>query len=132
SAHRTGQRRRSKTDTDVHVVLAPPPRPVDVFFRLRFFQTLKKTGSLVMTTRLGRLEHKGRASLCALALAASGISGTAHAGMYNDGKVLATGGVITVDGAGGGGITPWATISGYETRDGINGGLHYTFVYLPD
>ncbi len=60
------------------------------------------------------------------------ISGHATAGIVNSGKVLATGGVITVDGAGGGGITPWATISGYETRDGINGGLHYTWVYLPD
>ncbi|HKY90354.1 MAG TPA: DUF3034 family protein [Nevskiaceae bacterium] len=60
-------------------------------------------------------------------------SGGAHAsGLLNDGKVFLTGGVVTVDGAGGGGITPWATITGYETRDGINGGLHYTFVYLPD
>lgn len=59
-------------------------------------------------------------------------SGAAHAGVLNDGKVFLTGGVITVDGAGGGGITPWATITGYETRDGINGGLHYTWVYLPD
>ncbi len=56
----------------------------------------------------------------------------ASADIINSGKVLATGGVITVDGAGGGGITPWATISGYGTRDGINGGLHYTWVYLPD
>ncbi|HVT36998.1 MAG TPA: DUF3034 family protein, partial [Nevskiaceae bacterium] len=66
-------------------------------------------------------------------LAAGALSSTAaQADWYNDGKVLATGGVITVDGAGGGGITPWATISGYETKDGINGGLHYTWVYLPD
>ncbi len=56
----------------------------------------------------------------------------ASAGFYNDGKVLLTGGVVTVDGAGGGGITPWATISGYGTRDGVNGGLHYTFAYLPN
>ena len=57
----------------------------------------------------------------------------AHAdGWYNDGKVFLTGGVVTIDGAGGGGITPWATISGYGTRDGINGGLHYTFAYLPN
>jgi hypothetical protein len=60
-------------------------------------------------------------------------SGSAGAeSLLNSGKVFLTGGVVTVDGAGGGGITPWATISGYETRDGINGGLHYTFVYLPD
>jgi hypothetical protein len=61
--------------------------------------------------------------------------GSAHAGMfdfYNDGKVLATPGVSMTDGAGGGGITPWAVISGYETRDGINGDVHYTYVNLPN
>ncbi len=69
-----------------------------------------------------------------MALLVSGLvmGGSASAGIVNSGKVLATGGVIMVDGAGGGGITPWATISGYGTRDGINGGLHYTWVYLPD
>ncbi|MDB5988305.1 MAG: hypothetical protein JWR16_3358 [Nevskia sp.] len=60
------------------------------------------------------------------------VSGTASAGLYNDGKVLATGGVSMTDGAGGGGITPWATITGYETRDGINADLHYTYVHLPN
>lgn len=65
-------------------------------------------------------------------MAAGAFSGTANAGFYNDGKVLLTGGVVTIDGAGGGGITPWATISGYGTRDGVNGGLHYTFAYLPN
>ena len=56
----------------------------------------------------------------------------AWADMYNDGKVIATGGVSMTDGAGGGGITPWATISGYETRDGVNGDVHYTYVVLPN
>lgn len=65
-------------------------------------------------------------------LAAGLFANNASAGFYNDGKVLLTGGVVTIDGAGGGGITPWATISGYGTRDGINGGLHYTFAYLPN
>jgi hypothetical protein len=63
------------------------------------------------------------------------VGGSAHAGIldfYNDGKVLATPGVSMTDGAGGGGITPWAVISGYETRDGINGDLHYTYVNLPN
>ncbi|GAB3372562.1 DUF3034 family protein [Spongiibacter taiwanensis] len=54
----------------------------------------------------------------------------ANAGLYNDGKVLATGGVSMIDGAGGGGITPWATITGYATRDGINGDVHYTYAPL--
>jgi len=56
---------------------------------------------------------------------------TASAGFYNDGKVFLTGGVFTVDGAGGGGAVPWATITGYETRDGINGGVAYTYANLP-
>jgi len=58
--------------------------------------------------------------------------GSASAGWYNDGKVFLTGGVFTVDGAGGGGAVPWATITGYETRDGINGGLGFTYVSLPN
>jgi hypothetical protein len=33
------------------------------------------------------------------------------------GKLLATGGVSQVEGAGGGGLTPWALITGYGTRD---------------
>ena len=73
-------------------------------------------------------------SPCAALLATSAalFSGGAWADWYNDGKVLATGGVSMTDGAGGGGITPWATITGYDTRDGINGDLHLTYVNLPN
>jgi hypothetical protein len=53
-------------------------------------------------------------------------------GFYDNGKVLLTGGVGMIDGAGGGGITPWATITGYGTRDGINGGIRYTYANLPN
>ncbi|AXQ27574.1 DUF3034 family protein [Solimonas sp. K1W22B-7] len=69
---------------------------------------------------------------CAAAIGAATVlhSGVAAAG-YNDGKVFLTGGVFTVDGAGGGGAVPWATITGYETRDGINGGVAYTYANLP-
>ena len=78
--------------------------------------------------------HRGAASLI---VAATLIGGTAHAGLLdfvalNDGKVLATPGVQMTDGAAGGGITPWAVIAGYETRDGINGNVHYTYVNLPN
>ncbi len=62
----------------------------------------------------------------------SGGNALAASSWYNNGKVLATGGVSMTDGAGGGGITPWATITGYGTRDGINGDLHYTYVNLPN
>lgn len=68
---------------------------------------------------------------CAAVLAAGVASSSAWADWYNDGKVLLTGGVFTVDGAGGGGAVPWATISGYETRDGINGSAGFTYANLP-
>ena len=38
---------------------------------------------------------------------------------FDQGKLLATGGVSAVEGEGGGGLTPWALISGYGTRDGV-------------
>ncbi|WP_421793898.1 DUF3034 family protein [Hydrocarboniphaga effusa] len=68
------------------------------------------------------------AAFAALSLFSTG----SWAGMYNDGKVFLTGGVFTVDGAGGGGAVPWATITGYESRDGINGGVGFTYVSLPN
>lgn len=67
-----------------------------------------------------------------VAVSAAFFSCGAWADLYNDGKVLATGGVSMTDGAGGGGIVPWATITGYGTRDGINGDVHYTYVALPN
>lgn len=48
------------------------------------------------------------------------------------GKLLLTGGVTNVEGAGGGGLASWATITGYETREGIGGNVHGTLVTLPD
>lgn len=67
---------------------------------------------------------------CGIAASALGFSTLGHAEWLNTGKVLATGGVSMIDGAGGGGITPWATITGYATRDGINGDVHYTYAPL--
>ena len=48
------------------------------------------------------------------------------------GKLLLTGGVTTVEGSGGGGLTSWATITGYGTREGIGANAHATLVALPD
>jgi hypothetical protein len=48
------------------------------------------------------------------------------------GKFLATGGVSQVEGAGGGGITPWALITGYGTRDSWGGNAHYTYIDTQD
>jgi hypothetical protein len=53
-------------------------------------------------------------------------------GMFDSGKLLATGGVSDVEGAGGGGLATWAMITGYGSDHsfGVNG--HYTDVSLPD
>jgi len=52
--------------------------------------------------------------------------------LFDSGKLLATGGVSQVEGAGGGGLASWAMITGYGTRNGIGANLHYTAVPLPD
>ncbi|HEX7645285.1 MAG TPA: DUF3034 family protein [Burkholderiaceae bacterium] len=48
------------------------------------------------------------------------------------GKLLATGGVSTVEGAAGGGITPWALIGGYGTRDSYGANVHDTDISTQD
>lgn len=48
------------------------------------------------------------------------------------GKLLLTGGVTQVEGSAGGGLTPWAVIGGYGTRDQIGGNAFYTRVNVDD
>jgi hypothetical protein len=48
------------------------------------------------------------------------------------GKLRLTRGVSTLEGQGGGGLTPWALITGDETDRGIGGTAHVTAVKLPD
>lgn len=80
--------------------------------------------------------HQGR-SVLTLALAA-GLAGAALPALADDtasatgGKLLLTGGVTQVEGAGGGGLTPWAVIGGYGTRDQIGGNAFYTRVDVDD
>jgi len=58
-------------------------------------------------------------------------AGAAQAGdLVAGGKLLLTGGVTNVEGAGGGGLASWATITGYETRDGIGANVHATYLNL--
>jgi hypothetical protein len=52
--------------------------------------------------------------------------------MFDSGRLLATAGVSQVEGAGGGGLAPWALITGYGTRDAIGANVHATVVPLPD
>lgn len=50
----------------------------------------------------------------------------------DQGKLTATGGVSTVEGAGGGGLAPWALIAGYGSRDSFGGNAHLTQVRSDD
>src|SRR6478752_8117355 len=52
--------------------------------------------------------------------------------LMDSGKLLATGGVTQLEGAGGGGLAPWALITGYGTEDEIGTSAHATYVYLPN
>jgi hypothetical protein len=48
------------------------------------------------------------------------------------GKLSATGGVTQLEGAGGGGLTPWALITGYGSRDSWGANAHITRVSVQD
>jgi Protein of unknown function (DUF3034) len=48
------------------------------------------------------------------------------------GKLLLTGGVTQLEGAAGGGLTPWAVIGGYGSRDQIGATAFYTRVNVGD
>ena len=63
------------------------------------------------------------------AVRAQGMPG---AELFDSGRLLATGGVSQVEGAGGGGLVPWALITGYGSRDGIGVNAHATYVPLSD
>lgn len=48
------------------------------------------------------------------------------------GKLLLTNGISTIEGAAGGGLTPWAVIAGNATKDGLGGQAGMTIAALPD
>ncbi len=48
------------------------------------------------------------------------------------GKLVATGGVSTIEGAAGGGIVPWAVIGGYGSRGQVGANAFYTRVDVAD
>lgn len=60
------------------------------------------------------------------------ISSTTLADTPISNKLLLTGGVSQVEGAAGGGLTPWAVIGGYGTNNEIGGNVHYTYVKSSD
>jgi len=61
----------------------------------------------------------------------SAVSLVSHA-QASQGKLIATAGLLQVEGAGGGGLVPWATLSGYDTQDEISVSAGMTQVSLRD
>ncbi len=62
----------------------------------------------------------------------AGLTQAAAGQALESGRMLATSGVSQLEGAGGGGLVPWALITGYGTRDAVGGNVHGTYVRLPD
>jgi hypothetical protein len=73
------------------------------------------------------------APFAAMAMFASILGASAQtAGLAGSGKLLLTGGVTNIEGTAGGGLTPWALIGGYGTRDQIGGNAFATQVRADD
>ncbi len=70
--------------------------------------------------------------LTALALTVAFGAPAAADELRNGTKLLLTGGVSTIEGSGGGGLSTWATTTGYGDDEGIGGNVHGTLVSLPD
>jgi Protein of unknown function (DUF3034) len=73
--------------------------------------------------------HPRCMSVPTIALALALFAGAAQAA---DGKLLLTGGVASIDGAAGGGLTPWAVTGSYATRGQIGGTAHVTGLQTQD
>lgn len=68
---------------------------------------------------------QGKHSNLSLTLLLCAASATAQS-WPDQGKLLATGAVSQLEGAGGGGLSPWATIAGYGTRDSYGVGAFHS------
>jgi hypothetical protein len=67
-------------------------------------------------------------ALAAVPATAQGV----ESGIETGGKLRLTRGISTIEGQGGGGLTPWALVTGDETDRGIGATAHVTGVELPD
>jgi len=82
-----------------------------------------------MSFRPGRLALA--CGVLPLALAGAPALAQAQSGTHS-GKLLLTGGVSSIDGAAGGGLTPWAVTGGYGTGNEIGGSAFVTRVKTQD
>jgi hypothetical protein len=84
----------------------------------RFF----RLSLLALSLSLGWAVQGAKAQTASSADASPGFSG----------RLLATGGVSNVEGSAGGGLTPWAVITGYGTDRQVGGSAFYTVVHTKD
>lgn len=85
-------------------------------------------------------KSQGNAQLArAIALASVAISGALATGVHGQSsdfttssKLLLTGGVTNIEGSAGGGLTPWAVICGYGTKEQIGANAFFTNVRSKD
>jgi hypothetical protein len=81
---------------------------------------------------LGRASHKTLAvGLLLLGCVGAG-SAFAQIPAPDQGKLIETGGVSEIEGAGGGGLTPWALITGYGTDQSYGANAHITEIRTSD
>ena len=124
----------------------PPSRIRDLFGAVRAHAAsaaiagayLPRNPAIMPTTTMGRPFNR-RAIACLLPLAAlAGAPACAQSGPaaapfgHGNGKLLLTGGVSTIDGAAGGGLTPWAVIASYATERQWGATAHATRVKTHD
>ena len=86
-----------------------------------------------LSVRLRRIYRRHLAGIAVWAATITAMLAAHTAATAQDaGRLLATSGVSQIEGAGGGGLVPWALITGYGTRDSVGANAHYTLGYLPD
>lgn len=123
--------------------LGPPSKMVVVFRCLGLFNALPNFHRwglcpdlhfFFITTILWPMGAFSKLTVCFLTVAAClGSANSAFAeSIWDQGKLLATGGVTQIEGAGGGGVATWALITGYGTERGVAINAHQTFVSLDD
>ena len=79
-----------------------------------------------------RLRHAALAAALPFSLAASLHAQEAPKLGWGNGKLLLTGGVSSIDGAAGGGLTPWAVTASYATENQVGATAHLTRVKTQD
>lgn len=62
----------------------------------------------------------------------AGIMSCAAPASADDGRLLATGGITSLEGSAGGGIIPWAVIAGYGSEDSGGGTAAFSYVNVGD